>query len=76
MIAGLRRFISEMLVLGVRGYQFCIRPILPATCRYQPSCSEYMILAVGKYGPIKGAAKGVWRVCRCHPFNPGGLDPP
>ena len=76
MIAGLRRFISEMLVLGVRGYQFCIRPILPATCRYQPSCSEYFILAVRKYGPVSGAWRGVKRIGRCNPWSKGGYDPP
>jgi len=53
-----------------------IRPILPPSCIYQPGCSEYMILAVQKYGPWKGVRKGLWRICRCHPFNPGGYDPP
>ena len=76
MIAGLRRFLSEMLVLGVCGYQFCIRPILPATCRYQPSCSEYFILAVRKYGPVSGAWRGVKRIGRCNPWSKGGYDPP
>ena len=68
--------LSLLLVALVRGYQWFIRPILPPACRFQPSCSEYFIQAVGKYGPVKGAAKGAWRICRCHPFNPGGLDPP
>ncbi len=76
MIRLLERALSLLLIVPVRGYQWFIRPVLPPACRFQPSCSEYFILAVGKYGPVVGAAKGVWRVCRCHPFNAGGLDPP
>jgi uncharacterized protein len=68
--------LSLVLIAFVRFYQYCIRPVLPPACRFQPSCSEYFILAVRKYGPVVGAARGVWRVCRCHPFNQGGLDPP
>ena len=67
---------SSGLILLVRGYQWCIRPLLPPSCRFDPGCSEYFILAVRKYGPLVGAAKGVWRICRCHPWNPGGYDPP
>ena len=70
------RALSILLIAPVRVYQWCIRPVLPPACRFQPSCSEYFILAVRKHGPLKGAAKGVWRVCRCHPFNEGGLDLP
>ena len=68
--------LSAVLVAGVRGYQYLIRPLLPPLCRFTPGCSEYFILAVRKYGPVKGAAKGVWRICRCNPFCQGGFDPP
>jgi putative membrane protein insertion efficiency factor len=68
--------LSLVLILLVRFYQLCIRPLLPAVCRFHPSCSQYFILAVRKYGPIVGAWKGVCRICRCHPWNPGGYDPP
>ena len=68
--------LSAVLVAGVRGYQYLIRPLLPPLCRFTPGCSEYFILAVLKYGPVKGAAKGVWRICRCNPFCQGGFDPP
>ena len=44
-------------------------------CRFQPTCSQYMIGAVQKYGPIRGAWRGVKRICRCHPWHPGGEDP-
>lgn len=70
------RLLAGLLILAVRGYQWLIRPLLPPSCRFTPGCSEYFILAVRKYGPAVGAAKGVWRVCRCHPWNPGGYDPP
>lgn len=76
MIRLVAKSLSMLLVGLVRVYQWCIRPCLPPTCRYQPGCSEYFIQAVGKYGPVVGAAKGVWRVCRCHPFSAGGFDPP
>ena len=69
-------FFSMLLIASVRFYQICLRPIFPAVCRYQPSCSEYFIGAVRKYGPLWGACKGMWRICRCHPFARGGYDPP
>ena len=72
----LRSAVSGLIVGLVRLYQRILRPLLPPLCIYQPGCSEYMILAVRKYGPVKGFAKGVWRVCRCHPFNKGGEDYP
>jgi uncharacterized protein len=76
-IVGAGRFLlTAFLIAGARCYQLCIRPILPALCRFQPSCSEYMIGAVQKYGPIHGACKGVWRICRCNPWTQGGYDPP
>ena len=67
---------SVLLIVPVRFYQLCMRPFLPQVCRFSPSCSEYFILAVRKYGPLSGAWRGVKRVCRCHPWHPGGYDPP
>ena len=64
------------LIGGVRFYQFVLRPMLPPLCRFEPSCSEYFIAAVNKYGALRGACKGVGRICRCNPWNPGGFDPP
>jgi putative membrane protein insertion efficiency factor len=72
----LRGLLSRFLIGAVRGYQYCLRPVLPPACRFYPSCSEYFILAVHKHGPAVGAWKGVCRICRCHPWNPGGYDPP
>lgn len=76
MTGWLGKIASGVIVAGVRGYQWCVRPILPPACRFQPSCSEYMILAVRKYGAIRGAWRGVCRIARCHPWNAGGYDPP
>jgi putative membrane protein insertion efficiency factor len=76
MIAWLRRALEGFIVLGVRCYQYGLRPVLPTVCRFQPSCSEYMITAVRKYGPLRGAWRGVRRIARCNPWHPGGYDPP
>lgn len=72
----LRSGITFCLILLVRAYQAVLRPVLPSACRFYPSCSEYFILAVQKHGPLRGACKGVWRICRCNPWHPGGHDPP
>jgi putative membrane protein insertion efficiency factor len=68
--------LSAFLVGGVRCYQICLRPLLPPLCKFHPSCSEYTIQAIRQYGPISGAFRGAWRICRCNPWNPGGYDPP
>jgi putative membrane protein insertion efficiency factor len=65
-----------VLVTLVRLYQWLLSPLLGQRCRFYPSCSEYFIGAVRKYGAISGTLRGIWRICRCHPFHPGGYDPP
>jgi putative membrane protein insertion efficiency factor len=67
---------SRLLIAVVRGYQILISPWLGRHCRFEPSCSKYFIEAVRKYGAVRGGARGVWRICRCHPFSAGGYDPP
>jgi putative membrane protein insertion efficiency factor len=67
---------SRVLIGLVRVYQYTLSPLLGPRCRFVPSCSEYFILAVKKYGAISGSLRGIWRICRCHPFHPGGYDPP
>jgi hypothetical protein len=64
-----------MLVLGVRAYQVVLGPLLPAACRYYPSCSAYMIEALERHGAIRGGFMGIRRILRCHPFHAGGFDP-
>ena len=68
------QILTAVMIALVWVYRLTLRPLLPQACRFYPSCSEYFIQAVRIYGPIRGGAKGVWRVCRCHPFNEGGFD--
>jgi putative membrane protein insertion efficiency factor len=71
------RLLPARLVIGlVRLYQITLSPIVGRQCRFHPTCSNYMILAVKKYGVVIGVIKGVWRVCKCHPFHAGGIDYP
>ena len=56
-------------------YKRWISPLLPPSCRYVPTCSEYAMEAVERYGVLRGGGMAVWRVLRCHPFAKGGLDP-
>ena len=63
-----------LAILFLRGYQFLISPILPPSCRFYPSCSEYTLQAVRKYGVGKGMWLGLKRLLRCNPFSPGGID--
>lgn len=65
----------QLLVLLVRLYQVSLGPLLPAACRYTPSCSAYAIEALQRYGALKGGWMAVRRIGRCHPFRPGGYDP-
>ncbi len=65
----------HVLVAVVRMYQKYVSPWTPAVCRFAPSCSEYAVQAILKHGPVRGVGMAVWRLCRCHPFHPGGFDP-
>ncbi len=73
---GISRCISWLLIAPIRIYQKTLSPLIGPVCRFHPSCSNYTIQAIGKYGSIRGAWKGLKRICRCHPWNPGGYDPP
>jgi uncharacterized protein len=76
-ILGIAMQLPAWLLIGlVRFYQTWISPALGQRCRYQPTCSEYLIGAVRKYGFLGGLARGVWRICRCNPWHSGGYDPP
>lgn len=63
------------LLLLLKLYKLGISPLLPPSCRFVPSCSEYMMEAINKYGSFRGTWMGIRRVLRCHPFHPGGYDP-
>ncbi|MBW3587363.1 MAG: membrane protein insertion efficiency factor YidD [Cyanobacteria bacterium 0813] len=66
----------KILLIGlIRGYKMGISPYLPNACRFQPSCSQYAIEAIERFGPARGSSMAVKRILRCHPFHPGGYDP-
>jgi uncharacterized protein len=70
------RIVTGALILMIRAYHHTLSPWLGNVCRFEPSCSRYMIGSLKKYGLIKGFLKGCRRLLRCHPWNPGGYDPP
>ena len=67
---------SWALIVPVRCYQIFLSPLLGRHCRFNPTCSNYFIQAVKKYGALRGSLKGIARIARCNPFHPGGDDPP
>ncbi|MBQ3223937.1 MAG: membrane protein insertion efficiency factor YidD [Clostridia bacterium] len=66
---------KRILIWLVRGYKRFISPLLPPACRFTPTCSEYALEAIQKYGALKGGWMALRRLLRCHPFHPGGYDP-
>ncbi len=74
-VARLTHWPRRLAMLLIRGYQRVISPALPASCRFTPSCSQYTLEAIGRYGVVRGGWLGARRLMRCHPFNPGGFDP-
>lgn len=66
---------KAIFILPVRVYQLMISPLLPNTCRFTPSCSQYTLEAIQKYGPIKGIWLGIKRISRCRPGGGHGYDP-
>ena len=65
----------KVLILFVRAYQVVLSPLFRGCCRFEPSCSNYMIEAVEVHGALKGTLLGLWRLLRCHPFGASGYDP-
>jgi uncharacterized protein len=76
MLTFLNNVASAALIGSVRIYQWTLSPLVGPCCRFTPSCSQYFVLAVQKHGPWRGAYLGLRRLSRCHPWNPGGYDPP
>ena len=70
------RAASAVLVAAVLAYKCTLSPLLGRRCRFQPTCSSYFLEAVEKYGAFRGTLRGIARICRCHPWHPGGFDPP
>lgn len=74
---GLRLLVSlpSRAVVGLlRLYQLVISPLYGSTCRFYPSCSQYALLSVQRHGVVRGARLAAWRLLRCNPWNPGGVD--
>jgi putative membrane protein insertion efficiency factor len=67
---------AKLAIFLIRCYQAGISPLIGRNCRFTPTCSQYAIEAITKYGTIRGGWRGIRRILRCHPFNPGGYDPP
>jgi putative membrane protein insertion efficiency factor len=70
------RVIGACLIGLIRVYQVTLSPLLGPACRFEPSCSRYMAESIKKYGTWKGLGRGLRRVSHCHPWHPGGYDPP
>jgi uncharacterized protein len=70
------RFITGILLGLIRLYQRLISPLLGPSCRFQPTCSNYATECLSTHGPLRGTWLAVRRIARCHPFHPGGYDPP
>ncbi len=67
--------VSQLAIGLIRLYQILYLPFLPRVCRFEPTCSSYAIEALTRYGFVKGVGLAAWRLLRCHPFHPGGIDP-
>jgi len=67
--------VKPLLISLIRGYQILISPLSPPACRYTPTCSQYTLEAIKKYGAARGTYMGIRRLLRCHPFHAGGYDP-
>ena len=70
----IRRFLTAVLLLPIYFYQRAISPLTPPSCRFTPTCSEYAVQALRKYGPLKGLYLAVRRLLRCHPGGGSGYD--
>lgn len=66
---------QNVVIRALHLYKRWVSPMLPSACRYVPTCSEYMMDAVSRYGSARGVWMGVLRILRCHPFHAGGFDP-
>lgn len=67
--------LSQLLILPIKAYQKLLSPLLGANCRFQPTCSAYMVEAINEWGPLKGLYLGLKRIGRCHPWGKFGPDP-
>jgi uncharacterized protein len=71
----MKKIVSWIVLLPIYFYRYCISPLKPPTCRFVPTCSEYAVEAIHKYGPLKGIYLAMKRIARCHPWGGHGYDP-
>ncbi|MEM7769017.1 MAG: membrane protein insertion efficiency factor YidD [Cyanobacteria bacterium P01_A01_bin.37] len=64
-----------ILITLIRWYRRLISPLSPPSCRFQPTCSQYAVDAIARFGAVKGSLLAIGRILKCHPFHPGGYDP-
>jgi putative membrane protein insertion efficiency factor len=67
--------IRAVLLSVLRAYRWLVSPVLPAACRFHPTCSSYAVTALERHGALRGGWLAARRIARCHPFHPGGIDP-
>ncbi len=72
---GLQRLTGVVLQTLIRVYQLLLSPVLPPSCRYLPTCSDYAVEAIGRHGALAGVSLAARRLARCHPWGSGGYDP-
>ncbi len=70
----MKRLLANLLIAPIRAYQRWVSPVFAPRCRYYPTCSNYAIEAIRELGPVRGTILASWRLLRCNPFSPGGID--
>ena len=71
----MRTILSYIVLIPIYFYRACISRMLPPSCRYTPTCSQYAIEAIKRHGPFRGTWLAIKRICRCHPWGGSGYDP-
>ena len=74
-LSPVQRTVTRLFILMIWAYQLALRPLLMGSCKFHPSCSEYAAQALAHHGLSRGAWLSIRRICKCHPFGPGGIDP-
>ncbi len=67
---------KTVIKFSIKVWKLFISPLYPPSCKFHPTCSEYALMSIEKYGAFKGSVKAMYRILRCNPFNKGGVDYP
>lgn len=73
-VAKINCVFKATIIVILKGYRYCLSPILGANCRFEPSCSVYAEIAIARYGVVRGSFLALRRILKCHPFHEGGVD--